>query len=52
MASELLQEGAEKNSNMKLDQEFAMSEFAMGVVSLDFHSIPTTLLGLKDRCCI
>lgn len=44
---ELLQEDARKNSNAKLDQEFATC-----ILNLDFHAIPTTLLGLKDICCI
>lgn len=52
MAWELLQEGAEKKSNVKLDQEIAMNKFSLCVVSLDFHSILTALLGLKDKCCI
>lgn len=47
-----MQESAEKKSNVKLDQEIAVNEFSLCVVSLDFHSIPTTLLGLKDKCCI
>lgn len=37
----------EKNSNAKLDQEVAMC-----VQDLDFHAVPTTLLGLKDTCCV